>query len=106
VEEELDRVGIDFERNGLEKGDVVCEHLFIPKVIGQANDIIQMVVGEEDEQGCCLADVADENGQRLQGAARVSTTSDTEGSPAEHLVVPGQQRTKDVEPPKIFCAGS
>ena len=54
------------ERDGLGQVDVVAQDLVVLEIKAQGDDLVDMVVGEEVEDGGPGADVLDEDRQRLQ----------------------------------------
>lgn len=66
LKEELDGILVELKGNGLEQRHEVREDLLVPEIVAQPDDVVQVVVREQEEHGRLLADVGDENAQRLQ----------------------------------------
>lgn len=65
MEEELNGVLVQLEGDGLQKSHKVSQHLLVPQVVAKPDNVIQMVVGEQKEHRRLLADVGDEDAERL-----------------------------------------
>ena len=66
VEEEVDGLAVELEREGLEEGDVVGHDLLVGEVELVQDDVVDVVVGEEEVERGLVADVLEQDVQRLQ----------------------------------------
>eukprot|EP00967_Tisochrysis_lutea_P082432 scaffold114127_cov18-Tisochrysis_lutea.AAC.2 len=65
-QKEADSKGVELEADCLEEGDVVAQHLLVLKVKVGADDVVDVVVGEQEEDARLAAHVLNDDAQCLQ----------------------------------------
>ena len=66
LKEEVNCPGIELQTDGLQKRNIESEDLFIREIKIQLENVVQVIIAEEIEDGCVTLDIQDHDAQCLQ----------------------------------------